>query len=231
MYVAYVQGKVEQSWESYKKHQAMTSRIFFQVAPTGDIAKLRVLEWTGDKQTLINAIAAVKSSAPFNPPPFSKPVDFIFGFRHDPSMAKFPVLHHPSPPPSIGSSPSSQPIPLSPQSQQPYTQPPSSPPPYSQPPYAQPPYTPPVPVSRYRSSRQQVYLGVDDEHWINNNNEGIITLEDDSVWLVNPVDRVECAIWLSTETVLVKDSDDTSYPYLLINTDSNEKVTAKCLKN
>jgi hypothetical protein len=57
---------------------------------------------------------------------------------------------------------------------------------------------------------------------------GVIVLDDESVWGVAPLDRVDSGIWLETTDIMVrKTNEDPNYPYLLINTDDHETVHAK----
>lgn len=80
--------------------------------------------------------------------------------------------------------------------------------------------------------QSQVYGGVGGGHWIENNGDGkIITLEDGSIWQINPVDQVDTALWLATTdiTVLHADSPVGEYRYVLIDKDDGEKALAKYL--
>ena len=53
----------------------------------------------------------------------------------------------------------------------------------------------------------------------------ILILADGSVWEVSPVDRVDSALWLPTEDIIIPDSGD-----CLINKDNGEKVDARRIK-
>lgn len=77
----------------------------------------------------------------------------------------------------------------------------------------------------------EIYIGVDDVHWIYDvEDDGrIVILEDSSRWEVSILDRVHVMLWLPTANITVKDGDDPIYPYLLINTDENETANAKLL--
>lgn len=56
----------------------------------------------------------------------------------------------------------------------------------------------------------------------------VIVLDDDSVWGIESVDSVDSSIWLSGDDVqVVKNDENSSYPYLLINKDEKEMVHAK----
>jgi hypothetical protein len=76
-----------------------------------------------------------------------------------------------------------------------------------------------------------LYVGGTGGHWIESvSGDGeIIKLEDGSVWEVEAVDQADSAVWVPVSDVVVVDSRDPLYPYLLINKDENEKVHAKLL--
>lgn len=57
----------------------------------------------------------------------------------------------------------------------------------------------------------------------------MIKLEDGSLWEISPVDRVNTALWLATEEITVVESDNSIYPYKLINTDSGDTAGAKLI--
>jgi hypothetical protein len=78
-----------------------------------------------------------------------------------------------------------------------------------------------------------MYIGVDDNHWINSvgDDGNIIKLEDGSVWKINPVDTAYTAIWIPATDILVKESDNPSYPYSLINKDDDETAEAKLISD
>lgn len=77
------------------------------------------------------------------------------------------------------------------------------------------------------------YLDVGDGHWIKENVDGgrCILLEDNSLWKIDPFDRIDTKLWLSTSNVTVIDSSSGSpgYDYLLINTDDDERAHARYL--
>jgi len=58
----------------------------------------------------------------------------------------------------------------------------------------------------------------------------IIKLEDGSLWSVEPLDRIDSALWLSLDNITVIEGDDLKYPYKLVNTDENEVVNARKLQ-
>jgi hypothetical protein len=68
-------------------------------------------------------------------------------------------------------------------------------------------------------------------HWISDNIESgrFLKLQDDSLWEVNSSNGVNSRSWPSLSAVVVAESQDPSYPYLLINTDEGEVVEAKVL--
>ena len=65
----------------------------------------------------------------------------------------------------------------------------------------------------------------EDGHWVENvTDDGkIVILEDGSVWLIDPVDRVDTALWLPTSDI-VACSDK------LINTDDGEIAAARRIR-
>ena len=62
----------------------------------------------------------------------------------------------------------------------------------------------------------------DSGHWISSvNKDGeVVILEDGSVWIVDPVDQIDSALWLPTSDIVACDDK-------LINTDDDEAVTAR----
>lgn len=68
-------------------------------------------------------------------------------------------------------------------------------------------------------------LGCEDGHWVESVSEDgtIVKLEDGSVWEVDEVDAIDSMLWLPT-TDIIACSDK------LINTDDNEKVSARRLR-
>jgi hypothetical protein len=73
-----------------------------------------------------------------------------------------------------------------------------------------------------------LYSSTGEGHWIKSKNDDgdIITLEDGSIWQVDPMDRVDTAVWLPITNITVLESED---GYLLINTDDDEKANAQLL--
>jgi hypothetical protein len=82
------------------------------------------------------------------------------------------------------------------------------------------------------TTTKPAYRGANGKHWIDNNMDGeIIVLEDDSVWAVDSLDRVDALLWLPTDdiTVLQSNKGSPGYDYMLVNTDDKESVNAKFL--
>jgi hypothetical protein len=83
-----------------------------------------------------------------------------------------------------------------------------------------------LPVAR--GGTRHLYSYPSDGHWIKSKSDDgdIITLEDGSVWKVDPLDQIDSSLWLPMTEITVVESDD---GYLLINTDDGEKVGAELL--
>jgi hypothetical protein len=79
-----------------------------------------------------------------------------------------------------------------------------------------------------RGGVRYFYSSTGEGHWIKSKNDDgdIITLEDGSIWQVDPMDRVDTALWLPITNITVIESED---GYLLINTDDGEKANAQLL--
>jgi len=77
----------------------------------------------------------------------------------------------------------------------------------------------------------KVYAGVGGGHWIQKNIDSgtFITLEDGSLWKIDPLDKIDAMLWLPISNITVTESTTGSpgYDYLLINTDDGEKAHAK----
>ncbi|MBA3353212.1 MAG: hypothetical protein H0U23_12480 [Blastocatellia bacterium] len=73
-----------------------------------------------------------------------------------------------------------------------------------------------------------VYISLGKHHWIRSKTSGgeIITLEDGSIWQIDPLDRIDTSLWLPTSDITVVEADG---GYLLINTDDGEKAHATLL--
>lgn len=77
--------------------------------------------------------------------------------------------------------------------------------------------------------KSSVYAGVGSGHWILENvNAGeLIKLEDSSLWEISPIDRIYSALWLPISEITVIEGRNPFYPYVLINSDDDEKAEAK----
>jgi len=89
-----------------------------------------------------------------------------------------------------------------------------------------------LPTTRSTASRRSnpsgFYVSPGGGHWVQNKTDdgSIVTLEDGSVWQIDPLDQIDTALWLPiTEITVVETSGD----YLLINTDDGEKAHARLL--
>ena len=74
--------------------------------------------------------------------------------------------------------------------------------------------------------------GIDYNHWISDKSENgtLILLEDGTVWVVTPVDRVKTSIWLAVDHIAIFKSPSTpDYPYVLVNEREEERVHVKYL--
>jgi hypothetical protein len=76
-------------------------------------------------------------------------------------------------------------------------------------------------------------LDIGSGHWIDNvsGDGSIITLEDNSIWQVSPLDTPSTSIWLVVDNITVAHSREPGYPYRLINTDEGETASARFLSS
>lgn len=78
---------------------------------------------------------------------------------------------------------------------------------------------------------QNKYPVIGSGHWIKKNIDSgsLITLEDGSLWKIDPINKIDAMLWLPVSSITVKESSKGSpgYDYLLINTDDGEKAHAK----
>jgi len=83
------------------------------------------------------------------------------------------------------------------------------------------------------TGRAGLYPGVGSGHWVQQNIESghFILLEDDSLWEVSSLDRIDATLWLATESITVLDNGGGLWPYKLVNTDTGEAVEAKMVGN
>ncbi len=76
-----------------------------------------------------------------------------------------------------------------------------------------------------------LYIGVGGKHWIKKNVDSgtYMVLEDDSLWQIDPIDKINAMLWLPVSNITVTKSTSGSpgYEYLLVNTDDGEKAHAK----
>jgi hypothetical protein len=86
-----------------------------------------------------------------------------------------------------------------------------------------PPFVPPTSLGSY--------LDTGSGHWIQDAGNGsVITLEDGSLWLIDPISRIDTAIWLVVDNITVlRGGQYPGYGYRLINTDEGEVASAKFL--
>jgi hypothetical protein len=61
-------------------------------------------------------------------------------------------------------------------------------------------------------------LGLGPKHWVKNKYSSgeFVQLEDNSVWQIAPLDKINTMLWLPTEEVVVVASQNALYPYSLI---------------
>lgn len=90
-----------------------------------------------------------------------------------------------------------------------------------------PPLTSPIPPGGTISPVPSLILGTG--HWVSEKLDGgrYIRLEDGSLWEIAPLDRINTALWLNADQIVVTASNDVLYPYLLVNTTQGETAKAK----
>lgn len=79
--------------------------------------------------------------------------------------------------------------------------------------------------------RQRSYI-TGGGHWITENADGkVITLEDGSLWQINPIDQVDTVLWLPVTDIVVMPAENSigGYDYILLSKDDGEKAHAKYL--
>ncbi|MEK7398328.1 MAG: hypothetical protein AAB116_15460 [Candidatus Poribacteria bacterium] len=69
------------------------------------------------------------------------------------------------------------------------------------------------------------------KHWIisNSGNGSILTLEDSSVWEIQPVNHADTCSWVPATNIVVSNSNNPLYPYKLINVSNHKTAEAKLL--
>ena len=68
------------------------------------------------------------------------------------------------------------------------------------------------------AQRSNIYLGVGQEHWVQETigSGAFIRLEDNSLWEISPIDRINTILWLPIDNVIVIESANSLYPYKLV---------------
>ena len=68
-------------------------------------------------------------------------------------------------------------------------------------------------------------LACESGHWIKSKSSdcSVIVLEDNSVWEIDSIDRIDSTLWLPIENIVVCDDE-------LINSDTGDKVSATQLR-
>ena len=79
--------------------------------------------------------------------------------------------------------------------------------------------------------RGPAYGAVGDGHWVQEKigHGEYILMEDGSLWEISSLDRIDTALWLNTENIVVIENTSGLLPYKLINTDTGDVVEAKYL--
>ena len=83
------------------------------------------------------------------------------------------------------------------------------------------------------ASKRKRYFFTGGSHWLKerDDSDNSVRLEDNSLWQVNPVDRITCSLWLCTEKITVLEGQNPDYPYFLINKNDGEKVEARLISD
>lgn len=88
-------------------------------------------------------------------------------------------------------------------------------------------------TERETGSKDRLYAGVGATHWIKDITEEtvLITLEDGSLWQIDPFDEITVSLWLPGAEIMVVKSrrHSTGYNYLLINEEEGENAHARYL--
>ena len=66
--------------------------------------------------------------------------------------------------------------------------------------------------------KSNIYLGVGQEHWVQETtgSGSLIRLEDNSLWEISPIDRINTILWLPLDNVIVIENTNSLYPYKLV---------------
>ncbi len=80
--------------------------------------------------------------------------------------------------------------------------------------------------------RKSIYHGANSSQTIDSilDDGNMIKLNDGSLWQVSPFDVTDSGLWTSASEITVIDGNDPAYPYKLVNTDDNETVNAKLIR-
>lgn len=70
-------------------------------------------------------------------------------------------------------------------------------------------------------------LACEDGSWVSSVSSGgeIVILDDNSVWEIDAVDRVETSVWTLSDNIVTCEEEDA-----LINTDTGDKVSARKIR-
>ncbi len=68
------------------------------------------------------------------------------------------------------------------------------------------------------TQQPNIYLGVGQEHWVQKTigSGAFIQLEDNSLWEISPIDRINTMLWLPIDNIVVIESKNSLYPYKLV---------------
>ena len=90
----------------------------------------------------------------------------------------------------------------------------------------------PSPPQKRAAIYKSIYRGVNSSQTIDSVLDGgnLIKLNDGSLWQVSPYDAADSGVWTSSTEITVIEGNDPSYPYKLVNTDDNETVNAKLVR-
>lgn len=68
------------------------------------------------------------------------------------------------------------------------------------------------------AQQANIYLGIGQEHWVQETIDGgaFIRLEDNSLWEISPIDRINTMLWLPIDNIIVIEGTNSLYPYKLV---------------